>query len=365
MIDFAIRNLWQRKTRSILTALGIGTVIMLYLWSSTITNWYDRDLKRQMSGMAGKVVVRAKTEDQSLYATNVMGQADAHAVMALPGVDLKNSTPILLEQLVANQAPGMPPLVQAVGILPGREAAFFGDARITGSDTLQESTDVILGSQAAEQYGKKAGDALELLGHSFRVVGVIEKVHLVVDSAVMLPLETAQRVLVRPEVVTQVYLTASSADDVEKLAEAVSAQNSRLEAVTSASMARTAEAMLDGMRAFFGKIKTAAIVVAMVVIVIVMNMAISERKREIGTLKAIGASNTRIVGTVMIEAVILSFLGGMLAIPGTVALSEGEPLDLSMAVQAILLSCALGAVAALWPAWHSVRVDPLESLRHE
>lgn len=365
MIDFAIRNLLQRKTRSLLTALGIGAVIMLYLWSTSITEWYDRDLRQQMSGMAGKVVVRAKSEDQTLYANTVMSQVDARAVMGLAGADGERSTPVLLETLVASQAPGMPPLVQAVGILPGREQAFIGDAGVTGSGALQGPTDVILGVQAAEKYGKKPGEDLEIQGQTYRVVGVIEKTHQMVDSAVMMPLDTAQQVFVRPEVVSQVYLVATSADEVEQLAAAVTKQNSRLEAMTAAGMARTAEKMLEGMQDFFRKIKSAAIVVAVVVIVIVMNMAISERRREIGTLKAIGASAGKIVSMVMIEAVILSLIGGLLAIPASIALSEGEPLDLMVAAQAVLLSCVLGAVAALWPAWNSVRVDPLESLRYE
>ncbi len=58
MIDLAAKSIWQRKTRSALTVLGVGLAVMLYVYLSTIMSFYDRDLQRTVSGLAGKVIVQ-------------------------------------------------------------------------------------------------------------------------------------------------------------------------------------------------------------------------------------------------------------------------------------------------------------------
>jgi putative ABC transport system permease protein len=367
LVDLAFKNLFQRKTRSLLTLVGIGTSLMLYLYSSVITNWYEKDMQTQLSHMAGKVIVKVKSEDPSLYASSSIPEKEAEQLLHLPEVDPSHSTPILLEPIVMNAAPGMPPSVQAVGLLPGREMAYLGPAQVQGTAQLGSPNEVILGSKAAAHYNKGVGDQLELRGHPFKVVGVMQPIHELLNGAIVMPLSTAQEVFTRTGIISVVYLTAKRTDLVERLAADVKDRNPKLDAMTAAGMNRSAEEMLVGMRSFFGMIKRATIATAIVVIMIVMHMAVSERKREIGTMKAIGGSASAIVGIVLVEALVLSLAGGVLAIPITWAIYAGEEqkLDLATAAWALLTACLVGVGASLLPAWSSVRVTPLESLRHE
>jgi len=120
-------------------------------------------------------------------------------------------------------------------------------------------------------------------------------------------------------------------------------------------------------RAFFTGVKSTTVAVSLIVITIVMVMAVGERKKEIGTMKALGAGAWTILSMVGAEAVVLSLTGGLLAIPVSWArFQSGDVrMDFGLALQTVLLTAVIGAAAALWPALSAFRVDPLEGLRHE
>lgn len=368
MLDMALRNMWQRKTRSLLTILAIGLAVMLYIYMSMIMRFYDQDLQRQLTSISGKVIVSGQSEAGNGFPTaaSVIPVADAEAVLRHDSVDASRSTPVLLQPLVNNPAPNMPPLIQAVGLLPGREPAYVGDFRVEGGARLTGPDDAILGAKAAEHYQKKVNDQLVIQDHTFRVVGVIEESHELLDNAVIMPLATAQATFVRPGVVSLVYVTASSPGQVEQLATAIQHANSKLQAVTPGGMSRSVEKAMSAQRAFFAGVNGTIVAVSLILITIVMIMAVAERKKEIGTLKALGAGAWTILGTIAAEALLLSLLGGLLAIPVSwLRLNDKSQMDFALAFQTVLLTAVVGVAAAVWPAVTAIRVDPLESLRHE
>ncbi len=368
MLDMALRNIWQRKTRSLLTILGIGLAVMLYVYMSVIMNFYNKDLERQLSSIAGKVVVSAKSEAANGFPTaaSVITIADAEAVLRHDGIDVSRSTPVLLQPLVNNPAPNMPPLVQAVGLLPGRETAYLGDSRVEGSAQLTGPDDAILGAKAAEHYKTRMGDQLVIQDRTFRVVGVVETSFELLNNAVIIPLQTAQETFIRPGVVSLVYVTASDPSQVDQLAKSIQDANSKLQAVSPGGMSRSVEKAMSNQRAFFAGVKSTIIAVSLIMITIVMIMAVADRKKEIGTLKALGAGAWTIIGTVAAEALVLSLAGGVLSIPVSwLRLEDKSQMDFNLALQTVLLAAFVGAAAAIWPAVSAVGVDPLESLRHE
>ena len=120
------------------------------------------------------------------------------------------------------------------------------------------------------------------------------------------------------------------------------------------------------------------------IILLVMLYNVRERTKEIGTLKAMGASNRTILGQFMIEGIILSLIAGIIGIAiGTVGasgigslllprLTNGTdlvPLALTITPELILaglvIAVALGALGSLYPAWRAAKIRPAEAMRHE
>jgi len=108
-----------------------------------------------------------------------------------------------------------------------------------------------------------------------------------------------------------------------------------------------------------------------------MLMSVYERTREIGTLRALGWRRRRVVGMIAREALVLSFLSGLVGIVCGVGLGALIGLEQSMGsylkptytpalfVQAMLVALVLGSVGAIYPAWRAANLSPIEALRYE
>jgi putative ABC transport system permease protein len=126
--------------------------------------------------------------------------------------------------------------------------------------------------------------------------------------------------------------------------------------------------------AFLGLIATVSLVVGGIGIMNIMLVSVTERTREIGLRKAVGAKRGDILGQFLIEAVVLSLLGGFIGIAigvgGTVAVSTAmEDLSPHISPSTIMLatgfSIIVGLFFGIYPAMRAARLNPIDALRYE
>jgi putative ABC transport system permease protein len=390
--DVALRNLWQRRLRSALTILGVTVAVQLYLLIASVGSGYEQDLEGQLDALAGKVYVQQpaaeeiEAEDFPPVNSSIPAPV-ASELLALDGLDRASSSAAIFVSLSPSVLPGKPPAVLAVGIEPGHEAAFLSDFEAeAGQRTLSDPRSVILGQGAAEYYRPEGsgtpvgpGQTIEIADQSFAVVGVLEPAPLLFNGAVLMPLATAQDLFARSDTVSAVILSAASVKETQTLKAAVQAQFPTLRALGQDEVADSAQEMLTGTQTFFRGINNTIIAVVVVVIAIVMFVAVMEQRREIGTLRAIGARRRAILSLVVSESLTLCLIGAVLALPmwalvylvflsdlfTTVIFIVSTELILSNWVGMLVITLVAGVVASLWPAWQAIRVDPLEALRYE
>ncbi|WP_199613603.1 ABC transporter permease [Paenibacillus alkalitolerans] len=370
MWELALKNVKFRKTRSLLTVLGILAAIQLYVVMSSLMDVFEKDIQSQISGMAGRIVVEYKSEGINFPPLDTVIKEDsAVQILRMSGIDLTRSSALLFQTIIPAPGPNMPPSVLAVGVEPGKESAYFGDIDVEGERRLENDHSVILGADAAEHYGVNLGDSITLRDETFTVIGMFAETNWLIDGSFVLPLKTAQDIFVRPALVSAIMITAAKADEARALADQINAGDPKLKASTSAELAKNAEKLLEAQRTFFTMINNTAIIIAILIVNIVMVMSIFERRKEIGTLKAVGASGRKIIGAVLAESLSLSLLGGILALPVSIVLNglmfEEWVLDPAKWLETVAVSALVGLLAALWPAWSAQRVNPLESLRYE
>ncbi len=386
MLDLAWKNMWMRKVRTILTILGVGVALELVLLMTTIVDFIERSLDGELAQYAGQMYVRSQIV--SGYAgqefppiSSSLKEEEARQIVREEAgrIDAKATTLVTFRQLAPPPWPGAPPEALAVGVEHDKLAAYIGSNVPLQDGVLSfsgpEAHEVILGPMAGGFFEEpKVGDEITVGGELLRVVGLLEardEADRVVAPAVLMPIETAKEVFNQPGSVSAVLITASGVSDVASLAESIRQRHPKLSVMTQEDMAENIDTALEGTRYFFNLINYTVYAVAAIVVLVVMVMAVAERTREIGTIRAIGGSRWLVLRTIVLEAMLIGLIAGLLAIPiaflldWIVGFGLTEIVEPGGLAEIVLAATILSVAAALLPAWQATRVSPIEALQYE
>jgi len=265
------------------------------------------------------------------------------------------------------------------------------DGRLPSRLEVDRSRPVVfLGWGTADQlfHGRPAVDqVVRIKGSHFRVVGVSEKLGSMFgesqDEFVVIPLGSAQKMLGSRQSLALTVKPADPARMVETMDEARTALRTRRKLTpkeTDNFGITTSDTLMDLWRDFSRSafvllvgIVSLSLVVGGIVIMNIMLMVVSERTREIGLRKALGAKRRDIIWQVLTESTTLSIIGG---IAGTVlgfvlamVVAAFTPLPAAIQYWSVILGIGMTALVGLtfgiYPAMRAARLDPIEALRRE
>ncbi|HEX9074208.1 MAG TPA: FtsX-like permease family protein, partial [Anaerolineae bacterium] len=361
----ALRNLLRQRTRTLLTTLAIGIGVGLVV----ALGGMGEGLLQQFSAIGGQtgdlMITEAKASDISLAAIDdKVGRFAA----GLPAVE---SVSGMLIGIAA--APGAPYFL-AFGLDPTSFA--IRHFAITDGERLRTPREIILGKIAAKNFKKKVGDSLQVLGTSYRIVGIYETGIGYEDSAGVLSLPEAQRLFKKPNQVSAYGIKMRDPSQAEVVRRQIESRFSQVSVSRSTEFAEKSNDM-NTFRAETNALSFISILVGGVGMMNAMLMSVYERTREIGTLRALGWRRRRVVWMIVREALLLSLLGGLAGILLGVGLGTLIGMEPSMGsyltgsysftlfAQAILVALVLGGIGALYPAWRASSLSPIEALRYE
>jgi ABC-type antimicrobial peptide transport system permease subunit len=361
----ALRNVFRQRTRTLLTTLAIGVGVGMVVALGGMAEGFVAQLSAMGSSSGDLMIMEAKSSDMS------MAKIDEKVGRYAAGLpDVERVSGILLG--VAS-VPGTPYFL-AYGMEPTSFA--LRHFAITEGERLRNPRDVILGKVAAKNMKKKVGDTIQIMGGSYRVVGIFETGVGYEDGAGVITLQEAQRIFKRPN---QVSFFAIKLRDTGK-GEVVRRQiESRFPEVSVSKSTEYADKMNDmqTFRAMANALSFISVLVGGVGIMNAMLMSVFERTREIGTLRALGWRRRRVIGMIVRESLMLSFLSGLAGIAfgmGLGWLTTLEPTmgsflkgeyPVTLLAQALGVALVLGGIGALYPAARAANLSPIEALRYE
>jgi len=381
---FALKNLFAHRTRTILT-LGSMTVAVAVLFTLVSFNrGYERALKSQLQGMGIHMMVvpvGCPYEAASLILKggripNYLPASVLDEVSAIPEIDV--AAPAFMSGIVRPDE-GRTDIYVGIDSSTLRLKNWW---RLKGR-FLEKPNDVILGNDVTLIELSHVGDQIYMpeKDATFDVVGELEPTGNEDDGFFYIPLKTAQQLFGQPDKLTGISIRLKNPDD----APIVSA---RLAKIRGAEVITMGE-LLGTMMTLMGSAKSLLLSIVLIIIVIsalgVLNtvlMSVFERTREIGVMRATGASEMHIFGLVWIETLMLSLLGGA----GGLGLAlvearltenlvkkfmplapKGSVVSFEPGSFLLVLAFVLGiaVVAGFYPALRAARAKPIEALRSE
>ena len=394
-----LRNLARRKVRSAITVSGIVIGIFALTTMGALSEHFNALLDLGVSYYATSIPVGAPDGQQG----SLLPLSKAAEIGAVPGVKA------VYANYSIQAAPGADVISMGPPELIGNEhdASAYGAPKqvVAGGRDLgsQERGEVVVGATFAANHILKPGQVVslpfrpadakpEFVNHRFTVVGVFAKSGNGLDTlafvndadARMLLADTLAPAVRQAIDVSQLAMSftayaarGTSTGELDRIAARINAQVSGVQAqkpsVLVASFKQTGTA--------FTAVMTGAALLALVIgglsVVNTMIMAVSERVREIGLKKALGAGMGRLLFEYLLEAMTIGGIGGLIGFGIGFALTSGVDylggktgMDIFLVTPRLTALClgfavAMSTLAGIFPAWRAARLDPVTALRSQ
>ena len=395
----ALKSLRANKMRSLLTSLGIiigvGAVIVMI----SISEASAASINNRLSGLnPSELIIRSGSTGGGRVGTvrggagslQTLTQADADALASLPNVSAVSPVLNVSGQVVfqnqnwSTQTQGVYPDYQQIGSWQMQEGSFLsGTSGMTAviGQTVVSNLFTPLGVDPL-------GQQIRIGRVSFTVVGVLASKGGSsfgnADDVVYVPFTTAQQQLSGSRFVGSIDVTADNPADVNNVQTEVeqaleqrhhisNAANDDFTIQNQSQILQTVQATSQTLTILLVGVASISLVVGGIGIMNIMLVSVTERTREIGIRMAIGARPGDVMTQFLIEAIMLSVLGGsvgiLLGVGGGLAYSFFTSSAFALSPLAVLLAFgfagAVGIVFGFYPARRAARLDPIVALRTE
>lgn len=375
-LGLIIKNPFRNKTRSALAivgiAIGIATIVALGLVTSGLQASTETTLK---AGSAEITVT--KTGSNSFGSTGgSINESRVNDILSVSGV--KETAGILRANanVSGTMAPGGAFIVNGID---KNKLSLVGISSINGSFFNGDSNEIIIGKTAAESLNLTKGDTLDILGQNFKITGIYESGNFIQDGGAYMSLNKLQNLTGDEDKVTTIAVKITDNANVTQVSNSIGTKYpNELSTTTAADQASRVNDALGYIDTATWAISLLAIIIGGVGVINTMIMSVYERTREIGVLKAVGWRSRRILGMILGEAIVLTFVAGVV---GTVVGIVGVNVLLSISssfgnvihpvysidlfVRAFGIAFLVGIIGGIYPAYRASKLAPTEALRYE
>jgi putative ABC transport system permease protein len=380
--DLILRNVTQRKMRTGLTVFGIALGIFAIMVMGGMSEYFNRSADRGLDLMSDKIYIVSESgffggslEDSMVSKVRrIPGVFDAYGLLYLP-YDMES-----LGMFGAF----------VVGIAPEKQELTLKDIKLTQGRLLVpgDSYRAVIGSNVARQYSLDVGDELEIKSkkvqrastvtttRNFTVVGAMEFTSTDFDYMIIIPLDLANKFYDMNNQLTYIWAVPEEGVDAEDLSRRIELGVEKIKTISPQELRKQSEQMLMVMNLITISAAVLAAIIGGLSVMNTMLMSVSERTKEFGLMKAMGAEVRDILLMTMGESALMGIIGGILGIAGGAAFiyfmneylaTMGTVLfavTYRLIIISLLFATFLGTISGILPAYRAAKMRPMEAMKY-
>ena len=401
----ALDTVRSNKLRSALTILGVSVGVITVIFMVAIIQGLNKSFAAQIESLGSNTIWATKfdpsighqpTSEEIHRKELTIADADAIRREAPSIVGVSPFYRKINETVRYSDKQSDTPIL--IGVTPYHEfttSSYVARGRyVTDLDVEQRTNTCVLGLDLVKALfvsEDPLGKEIKIAGRPFYVVGIMEPLGSILgqsrDNSIYIPITTFEKYypdIEFPEIISAIIVRPVSRAYVKPAIDErtdILRKQRRVPAGTPNNFGISSQdALLDVYNQLTGAtylVLTAISFVALMIggigVMNIMLVSVTERTKEIGLRKAVGATRTNILSQFLIEAVVVTAIGGLLGLAVgellSVLMNKYSPLPAYVPAWAIGvgvgISAGVGIVFGLWPAWKAASLDPIESLRYE
>lgn len=408
-VELAVRGVRAKPTRTFLTLLGVAIGVSAVMVIASLGEGARRLITDEIAGLGADVIavqpgrepagfsdiastfysksLTKRDVEAILRKQNVPHVLDAQPMVVVPGA-VNYETETYYPQIVGGSAV----FYEEMFDIHPAEGEMFGETEIK-----EKAAVAVIGYKVEQElFGSASGygQNITISGKKFRVSGVMPKLGQVafaqIDEMVLIPYTTAQTYLLGQTHFNEFIVRVDEPKNVPRTEQDIETtlrethdlkegEENDFVIRTPAALMEQVGTILGALTIFLVSVVAIALVTGGIGIMNIMLVSVAERTREIGLRKAVGATDGDVLIQFLVEAMLLTFLGGVVGVAfgafvsyvASVLILRFSDLDwtfvlpIDATIGALLFSVAIGLVFGLYPARKASKKSPMEALRYE
>ena len=366
MLELVFANLKVRPFRTLISVIGVALGVTLVILFTGLARGMTNDMAKRASNWKAEIVF-TRPGAMDLQSSNMnVSTTYTQRLAEIDGV----SSVVPVGRYITSNSKGRWGIQQIDGVDWEPFAEMNGMSIIDGRAAVADD-EIILDERQMREDKLKIGDELELFGNKpYKVVGVFEPPS---GSRIKMSLAAMQSALESPNKCTYILVKLTDGADPEQVAGRINEALPGNKINLTRDLVIDAQERIPGLNTFLRVLVGLGAFVSTIFVLLSMYTTITERRKEIGILKSLGASTGFIIRTIEGEAFLIGVLGVILgvAISYLASFSIGKEFELPFEfstgwiVTAVAIAIIGSLVGALYPAWRAAGIDPVEVMVNE
>ena len=365
MDDLVTSNIRQRPIRTLVSVAGIALGVALVMLFTGLARGMSNDLQRRATNVRAELIFM---RPGAIGLTGMAVNLDTPYVDRLKAIEgIEEALPVIRHYFQGSGGIG---IEQIDGVNWDAYARMNGITMVDGQGP-QSLNEVVIDETKARNNNYRVGDMIRPLGtQEYRIAGIYSPES---GARVKMSLEAMQQALEAPGKCTFIFVKLRDPNHLQVVAQRINQNLPGNTIQPTAEVFTSFEKSIPYLGVFLRVLVGLAAVVSSLVVMLAMYTTITERTREIGILKAMGASRGYIVGIIEKEAILIGFIGLIagfaLSLLAGYLIHKVYGLVFEYSWTWALVAAVIGIVGAilgaLYPAWRASNLDPVNALAYD